>query len=80
MPTITCALHITALYGKKIHRTKLSRVSQGESASNKSSRVVKELALNDSGKQPSAAHSMLISSSADVLNGKFITDLYDYDM
>jgi hypothetical protein len=36
---------------------KLSRVSQGEPASNKSSRVVKELALNDSGKYKETAFS-----------------------
>ena len=57
MPTITCALHITALHGKKDPPNKLSRVSQGEPASNKSSRVVKELALNDSGKYKETAFS-----------------------
>ena len=67
-------------------------VSQGEPVSNKSSRVVKEPALNDSDKynafveftnsrkQPSGAHSLLIRSSTDIVDRKFITDLHDFDM
>jgi len=67
-------------------------VSQDEPESNKCSRLVEEPTIDKLGnynafeelmnrrKQPSGESSMLISSSTDVIDRQFITNLYDYDM
>lgn len=67
-------------------------VSKGEPDSNKCSRLVEEPTIDKLGncnafdelmnrrKQPSDESSMSISSSTDVIDRQFITNLYDYDM